>query len=80
MIETEAMRSGRYLSTNAHARVGPLVAWGVWAAMTVGMIVFIRQHNRNVPYMDDFALVSVMTRHEPISLRWVWRSTMSTDQ
>ena len=26
----------------------------------------------NVPYMDDFAaLVSVMTGHEPVSLRWV---------
>jgi hypothetical protein len=72
MIETEAMRSGRYLWNCAHARVGPLVAWGVWAAMTIGMIVFIRQHNRNVPYMDDFALVSVMTGHEPVSLRWVW--------
>jgi hypothetical protein len=71
-METEGPRLAHFCCARALNLAGPVLAWGVWAAMTVGMIVFIRQHNRNVPYMDDFALVSVMTGHEPVSLRWVW--------
>jgi hypothetical protein len=40
--------------------------------MTAAAILLIQQNARNVPYMDDFALVSVMTGHEPVSLRWLW--------
>ena len=58
--------------TKARDLAGPVLAWGIWAAMTLGMVVLVRQYNRNMPFQDDFALTAVMTGHEPISLRWAW--------
>ncbi len=40
--------------------------------MTAAAILFIWHYARNIPYMDDFALVPVMTGHEPASLQWIW--------
>ncbi len=51
---------------------GPVVVWAVWAAMTVAIVLFVRQFPRHVPYQDDFNLVSVMTGTESVSLHWAW--------
>lgn len=56
----------------ARDRIGLMVAWGIWAAMTIAMILYVRQNTRNVPYWDEFAMVPVMTGVEPVSLRWAW--------
>ena len=67
----------------AHARklAVPIIVWAVWGAMTAATILFIWHYARNIPYMDDFALVPVMTGHEPASLSLdLVGSTMNTDQ
>jgi hypothetical protein len=56
----------------AKALAGPILVWAVWGAMTVTTILFVRHYSRNIPFMDDFAFVPVMTGHEPLSLRWLW--------
>jgi hypothetical protein len=51
---------------------GLMTSWGVWVALTVALLLYVRQYSRNIPYMDDFAMVSMMTGAEPVSLRWAW--------
>src|SRR5262249_8534939 len=51
---------------------GPVLVWALWGAMTAAAVLLIRQYARNVPYMDDFALVPVMTGHAPLSVGWIW--------
>ena len=53
-------------------RTGLFLAWGIWAAMTIAMVLYVRQNSRNVPYWDEFAMVPVMTGSEPVSLQWAW--------
>jgi hypothetical protein len=71
-METEGSRPAHSLCARALTLAGPMLTWGLWAAMTVGMILFIRHYNRNIPYLDDFGLVSVMARQEPASIQWAW--------
>src|SRR4051812_36072681 len=52
--------------------IGPAVVWTVWAAALLASILYIRHYTRNVPFGEDFCLVSVMTGHEPISWEWTW--------
>jgi hypothetical protein len=53
-------------------RIGPTLAWGVWGALSIAMILYVRQNTRNVPYWDEFAMVPVLTGVEPVSLQWAW--------
>lgn len=71
-METRVLRLGHPLWARAQDLAGPVLAWAVWGAMTAATILFIQQYARNIPYMDDFMLVSVMSGHEPVSLRWTW--------
>ena len=57
---------------SVHDRIGLIVAWSVWLAMTAALCLIVRQYSRNVPYMDDFAMVPVMTGSQPVSLSWAW--------
>jgi hypothetical protein len=50
----------------------PILVWATWAALTAATVFFVQHYSRNIPYMDDFMLIPVMTGHEPISLRWLW--------
>ncbi len=56
------------------ARVGAcsVVVWSAWAVVTLAAILYIQHFARNLPFMDDFAIVPVMTGHEPLSLRWAF--------
>ena len=49
-----------------------ILVWAVWGAMTLAAILYIRHYTRNIPFADDFALIPMMTGHEPVSLRWAW--------
>lgn len=53
-------------------RIGLGVAWGVWLVLTAALFLYVRQYSRNIPYMDDFAMVPVMTGSQPFSLSWAW--------
>ena len=56
----------------ARDRVALILCWSVWAALTVALFLYIRQYSRNVPYMDDFWMVPVMTGTEPVTVQWAW--------
>jgi hypothetical protein len=53
------------------AAVGILI-WSVWAILTLVAVLYIRQHSRNIPYIDDFSLVPIMAGHEPLTAQWLW--------
>ncbi len=65
----DLLRLGR---TIALKKVGSLLPWIMWAVMTLAVILYVRQYTRNVPYMDDMALVGMMTGNQPVSLEWLW--------
>ena len=56
----------------ARDRVGLVVAWSTWLVMTATLVLYVRHYTRNVPLMDDFDMVAVLTGSEPVSLRWAW--------
>ena len=52
---------------------GPAVfVWGVWLAMVYGAIDFVNRFGVDVPYLDEWEMVPVLTGNERISLRWLW--------
>ena len=70
--ETPGAAPGRARWAALRDAAGLLTGWGAWGFMTVALLLFVQQNSRNVPYMDDFAMVSMMTGFEPVSLRWAW--------
>jgi hypothetical protein len=52
--------------------IGAAVVWSAWAVLTVAAVFYIRHYSRNIPYMDDFTLVPIMTGNEPVNLEWLW--------
>src|SRR5579885_337035 len=70
--EITALDARRARRACVRDRAGITVAWGVWGAMTLALFLQVRHYSRNVPFADDFAMVSVMTHSEPVSLRWAW--------
>jgi hypothetical protein len=65
-------RTGPSRWARARDRVGLVVAWSTWLVMTATLVLYVRQYTRNVPLMDDFDMVSVLTGSQPVSLRWAW--------
>jgi hypothetical protein len=51
---------------------GLIVSWGLWAALTAGLFLYVRHYSRNIPVLDEFAMVPVMTGAEPVTLGWAW--------
>jgi hypothetical protein len=49
-----------------------LTAWGVWGAMTVALVLYLREYSRDLPFMDDFQMLPVLTRTAPVTLDWAW--------
>ena len=71
-VETCAQGTGCDGMARARSLAGPVLVWAVWGAMTATTIVLIWHCSRNIPFMDDFAFVPLMTGHEHLSLRWLW--------
>jgi hypothetical protein len=71
-METLVPHPGNHVWSRVRDLTGPVLVWAVWGAMTVAAVLLIRQNVRNIPYMDDFELVPMMTGNEPVSLRWAW--------
>jgi len=49
-----------------------ILVWAVWVTGTVALFLYVRHYARNIPYMDDWELVPVVTGHRSISLKWAW--------
>jgi hypothetical protein len=73
VMETLDRRRGPSLRSRVwHLLTGPIIVWGVWGAMTVALVLFIQHYTRNLPFMDDFEMVPMMTGQEPVSFGSVW--------
>jgi hypothetical protein len=70
--EALAQETGGDAVARERVLVVPILVWAVWGVMTAATILFIWTYSRNIPYMDDFAFVPMMTGHEPLSLQWLW--------
>ncbi|MGO9596803.1 MAG: hypothetical protein ACLP7Q_02150 [Isosphaeraceae bacterium] len=53
-------------------RIRLILVWAVWLVCTVVLILHVRHYARNIPYLDDWAMVPVITGHEPNILKWAW--------
>ena len=53
-------------------RVQFILVWAVWLTATVALFLYVRHYARNIPFIDDWVMVPIITGHEPISLRWAW--------
>ena len=49
-----------------------ILVWGVWLACTAGLFLYVRHYARNLPFLDDWAMVPVITGHQPNILKWAW--------
>jgi len=49
-----------------------ILVWAVWLVCTAGLFAYVRHYARNIPCWDDWAMVPVITGHEPNILKWAW--------
>ena len=71
-METNAQASGRCGLARARTLAGSIIVWAVWGMLTLASVFFIGAYSRNIPFMDDFSFVPIMTAREPVSLHWLW--------
>jgi hypothetical protein len=50
----------------------PALVWGVWALMMLGGLIYVFRYASQVPYMDDWNWVPVLTGEQPVTLAWLW--------
>jgi hypothetical protein len=53
-------------------RIRLILVWAVWLSCTVVLLLYIRHYARNLPYLDDWCLVPLITGNEPVTLKWAW--------
>jgi hypothetical protein len=46
--------------------------WGLWALLLVADLAFVARYGRNVPFIDDWCMVPVLTGAEPVTVNWLW--------
>lgn len=72
-MEADAPATTPRRLASARERIIPaVVVWSVWLAMTIASLQFVHRHARNVPYLDDFELIPMMTGRVPVDLHWAW--------
>ncbi len=71
-METSNGQTGRSRWTRARDLAGLTVSWGLWTALTIGLVLYVRHYSRNIPFSDEFDIVPVMTGVEPVTVRWTW--------
>jgi hypothetical protein len=71
-MDTPDARPGLPRWARARDLAGLIVAWSVWCALTASLLLYVRHNSRNIPFMDEFVMVPVMTGTQPVSLGWAW--------
>jgi hypothetical protein len=56
-------------------RAERLFAGAIWAAMSLALLAYVGWSARNIPYMEDWDLVPVLTGATPFSLSWLFEPT-----
>lgn len=46
--------------------------WGGWIALSAAALLFVRAYGSNVPSWDDWDMVPVLTRAQPVTGDWLW--------
>jgi hypothetical protein len=46
--------------------------WGIWLVMLIVALVFLGKYPRNIPFSEDWLLVSPLTGNETNLLSWLW--------
>src|SRR5262245_31950639 len=49
-----------------------LVVCAVWVAMLVAALAFVDRYGSNVPSWDGWDMVPTVTRHQPVTVEWLW--------
>jgi hypothetical protein len=44
----------------------------VWGVLTASDLYWVSQYSINLPLVDEWVMVPVLTGHEPVSLSWIW--------
>lgn len=58
----------------AGLRIVPAVfVWAVWLALSAAALGLVLGFGDNVPQLDDWEMVPVLTGHEPVTLSWLWK-------
>lgn len=50
----------------------PFCVWMSWLALSVTAFAYVSHYGRNVPFNDEYAVVPVLTHHQPVTLSWLW--------
>jgi hypothetical protein len=49
-----------------------ILVWGSWLSMFLAALAFVRAYSNNVPFWDDWEMISFLTGKEPVTARWLW--------
>ena len=52
--------------------VAPALVWAVWALLTTLDLFWVTKSSMNLPLVDEWVMVPVLTGHEPVTLSWIW--------
>lgn len=62
-------RRARALGVDAGALI---FVWCVWLVQSLLLLDFVRTHSVDIPYLDDWEMVPVLTGERPVTLEWLW--------
>src|SRR6516225_8515450 len=49
-----------------------LFVWGTWSLMLIAALTVVGRYSRNVPFMDDWEMVPVLTGLQLNNVAWLW--------
>jgi hypothetical protein len=49
-----------------------LFVYASWAALTAALVAFVLRYGSDVPWMDDWELVPVLSGARPVTAAWLW--------
>lgn len=56
----------------SRSRTAASIAWGAWAAMLAGVLLFVARYASNVPSWDDWDMIPTLTRNQAVTWEWLW--------
>ena len=62
---------GNARGSQAADRLRLIFVWAVWQSPH-GIVPLYTPLRRNIPYMDDWEIIPIITGHIPVTLKWAW--------
>lgn len=60
------------MNSELGAKHSALFVWAVWLCMSASTFVLVLAFGDNVPQLDDWEMVPVLTGHQPVTRTWLW--------